>query len=138
MKCRTCLLLALFALSGCAGSIAPGYERQRENEEKKLGYLFLDIREDIGARLIRMDNDLYVENIKTAEKHPITFSPQVKKDGFFSKDGNLIVYKEYSAFMDIRPKAYYIIRFGADASRRIKISEEEYIRYLREKTGFSE
>ena len=76
------LLLSVF-LTGCATT---PYQR--------LGYEFIDRRGDL--RLVKRDNDLYLEKFDGSESKRVTYAPDTCEHKVcFSKNGKFILYAHY-------------------------------------------
>lgn len=108
-----------------------------QSQTNQTDYEFMDRRGEL--RLVRRDNDLYVENLEGGESRRVTFTPNVKEEGKFSKDGRYIVYltsgpdaKRYEAGAhgyraDFYAEKFYFQPIDGDDKEKTEITFMEFL-----------
>ena len=126
-KCAAGFLfgLSLMGLAGCAttGSYAV--------ENNNLGYEeFFSLRGD--QRLVRKNNDVYLEKEDGTESKRVTYTPNIKENyAAFSTDGKYIMYNEmFPTQADYRYK-YYKVNSDCNQNTKKEISGSEFDEQLR-------
>ena len=109
--------IGLMGLGGCAttGSVTGG-----------VNYGFMDRKGE--ERLVKKNNDLYIENLDRNEGRRITNTPDIEEwRAFFSKDGKQILYStEVSHFFGLDYN-HYRQPVNGDDSQRIEIDFKELL-----------
>jgi len=123
--------LGLMGLVGCATTGSAG-----QNTQNEIGYeKFYDSQGDY--KLVRRNNDIYLEKIDGSEARQITHTPDIEESyANFSTDGKYIVFgeelkvKESGSYPYIRKyiaaNKVYRIKSDSDDSTKQEISYEEY------------
>lgn len=107
---------SVLGVSGCAttGSAV----------QNNLGYEFLDSYGDY--KIVRKDNDTYLEKLDGSESKRLTHTPDVYEDGYFVSRGKYIRYRETHG----KSGRYFVISIDGDDSNRKEISLEEYLKLI--------
>jgi len=122
------ILMGLATLAGCAttGSYA------EDNSQRNFGYdSFDDLKGEY--KLVKKNNDVYLEKIDGSDSKQITHTPLVKETGAFSAEGNyIIVMEEYENPHDRRNphQKFFLIKRDSDDSTRKEISADESVHII--------
>ena len=111
------LLGSTLGITGCATT---PYNR--------LGYKFIGRNED--SKLVRRNNDLYIEKINGSDSRRITNTPETCEDlACFSKNGEYILYAHYIITYIPLKSNYYIYYYqptDGDDSQRTEVDASEF------------
>ena len=112
-------LAGVLALGGCATTGSYAQSESNVDYEK-----FLDSYGDY--KLVRRNNDIWMEKLDGSESRQITHTPNTKETGaFFSKDRGYIAFS-----LDYLDGPFYLVKSDADDKSKKEISKNEYIRII--------
>lgn len=116
--------LGLLGMTGCATT-----GEYATNNSSEIGYeKFFDSYGDY--RLVRRNNDVWIEKLDGSESRQITHTPNVKEErADFSKDNNYILYLEYH-YRDGEGRDHgkaYRTKRNSDDSTKQEIGGSEYM-----------
>lgn len=111
------LVIGSLALNGCATTSGVN--------QSNIDYDLQDTSKDGDYKLIRKDNDIFLEKIDGSESRQITHTPYIREYPNFTKNEKYIVYFEEGQRHKYDFK-YFIVPIEKDDSSRKEISELEW------------